>query len=180
MMENVKNPIEEKPDKIILYDRLILEKISEAHSLFMIWGEALRKDPHIIFLLTSLDKKISASWKAMEAFGVGSACRICSEEDGTTCCGAGIENRYTPRLLLINLLLGNAFPEKRFRPHGCFFLSERGCSLKARLVLCVNYLCSKIQGMGSPEELARLQTITGLEMDTGFLLDEAVKKFITL
>ena len=116
----------------------------------------------------------------MEAFGVASACRHCSEEDGDTCCGAGIENRYTPRLLLINLLLGNVFPEKRFRSNGCFFLSEKGCSLKARLVLCVNYLCPKIQGMGSSEELARLQTITGQEMDEGFLLDEAVKKFITV
>jgi hypothetical protein len=173
-------PPEEKQDKIILYDMLIFEKISEAHSLFKLWGEALEKDPHIVSLLNSLDKKIADSWKAMEAFGVGSACSHCSEEDGDTCCGAGIENRYTARLLLINLLLGNAFPEKRFRTNGCFFLSEKGCSLKARLVLCVNYLCSKIQGMGSPEELARLQTITGQEMDEGFLLDEAVKKFITV
>ena len=42
-------PLEKKQDKIILYDKLILEKISEAHTLFMLWGEALRKDLHISF-----------------------------------------------------------------------------------------------------------------------------------
>jgi hypothetical protein len=174
----VKKHLEKKQDKIIAYDKLIQEKISEANSLFLLWGEALWKDPHISSLLTSLDEKIAASGKAMEAFGVGSACRNCSEEDGETCCGAGIENRYTSRLLLINLLFGTPFPKKRFWPNGCFFLSKNGCSLKARLVLCVNYLCLKVQEMGSAEELAGLQKITGEEMDAGFLLDEAVKKFI--
>jgi hypothetical protein len=161
-----------------LRDRHICEKITEAHELFALWGEALRKDPHIIPLLKSLEIKIAASGKAMHDSGVSSACKHCAEEDGENCCGAGIENKYTSRVLLINLLLGNALPEKRLWLRRCFFLTENGCSLKARLVLCVNYLCLKIQRMLPPEELARLQQITGEEMDESFILDEAVKKFI--
>jgi hypothetical protein len=161
-----------------LHDRRIWGKISEAYRLFALWGEALRKDPPIGSLLKSLEEKIAASGGAMEAFGVSSACRQCIEEDGCTCCGAGIENRYTPRLLLINLLLGKALPKKRFWADGCFFLSENGCSLKVRLVLCVNYLCLKIQRMLPAEALASLQKITGEEMEECFILEEAVKKFI--
>jgi hypothetical protein len=166
------------PNEIKLADRPILRKISEAEDLLAHWEGARRIDPHLVFLLNSLDKKIMASGVAMEALGVTSACRQCAEEDGDTCCGAGIENRYTSRILLINLLLGNALPKKRFRANGCFFLSENGCSLKMRLVLCVNYLCRKIQRMLPTASLLSLQQITGEEMDESFILEEAVKKGI--
>ena len=159
-------------------DRRICQKISAAHDLFALWGEALGNDPDIGPLLKSLTAKIAASTKAMNDFGITSACRHCSEEDGYTCCGAGIENRYSSRLLLINLLCGTALPTKRFWENSCFFLSENGCRLKVRLVLCVNYLCLKIRRLGSSEELAGLQKITGEEMEAGFILEEAVKKFI--
>ena len=161
-----------------LIDKRICEKIREAQDLFALWGEALWKDPHLISLLKSLEVKIAASGKALHDFGISAACRHCDEEDGENCCGAGIENKYTPRLLLINLLFGNTLPEKRLGPNNCFFLGENGCNLKLRLVLCVNYLCLKIQRMLPAEELARLQQITGEEMDEGFILNEAVKKFI--
>ncbi len=169
---------EEKKAKNSLLDKLIQGKISEAHNLFALWGEALRLDPLVGSLLESLGKKIAASWEVMEASGVSLACKQCMEEDGCSCCGAGIENRYTSRLLLINLLLGKSLTEKRFWENSCFFLTENGCSLKARLVLCVNYLCLKIQRLGAPEELTRLQNITGEEMDESFILEEAVKRFI--
>ena len=159
-------------------DRRIRQKISEAHKLFILWGEALRKNPHIGSLLKILAEKIAASAKAMDDFGVSEACRHCHEKDGSTCCGAGIEERFTSWLLLINLLYGNTLPTKRFWEKGCFFLSENGCSLKVRLILCVNYLCLKIQKLRSVKELARLQKITGEEMEASFILEEAVKKFI--
>jgi hypothetical protein len=178
ILENVKKDLEKKQDKIISSNKLIREKISEAQDLFAIWGGSLRKDPQIIFLLNSLDKKIAASGKAMDACGISSACMCCDQEDGETCCGAGIENKYTSRLLLINLLFGNALPENRLRSNSCFFLSENGCSLKVRLVLCVNYLCLKIQRLLPAKELTSLQQTTGEEMDEGFILEEAVKKFI--
>jgi hypothetical protein len=161
-----------------LLDRRIFEKIKETHDLFALWGEALRKNPPIIALLKSLEVKIAASGKVMHDFGVSSACKHCEEEDGENCCGAGIENKYTSRVLLINLLLGHALPEKRLWVRRCFFLTENGCSLKVRLVLCVNYLCLKIQRILPPEALLNLQQIIGEEMDEGFILDEAVKKFI--
>lgn len=136
------------------------------------------KDPHIVSLLKSLESKIAASDKALHDSGVFAICRHCSDEDGESCCGAGIENKYTPRLLLINLLLGITLPEKRLWSKGCFFLSKNGCGLKMRQVLCVNYLCLKIQRMLPSNDLATLQQITGEEMDAGFILHEAVKKFI--
>jgi hypothetical protein len=157
---------------------MIRKKITEAHDIFTLWGEALWRDTHIISLLKSLELKIAASSKAVHDSGVFAVCQHCSDEDGESCCGAGLENKYTPRLLLINLLLGVTLPEKRFWSKGCFFLLENGCGLKMRQVLCVNYLCLKIQRMLPSDELASLQHITGEEMEVGFILHEAVKKFI--
>ncbi len=156
----------------------IRHKITQAYELFSLWGETLWKNPHINFLLNSLELKVGASSKVAQDRGIAAACRRCEEEEGGSCCGAGIENKYTPRLLLINLLFGVTLPEERLWPNSCFFLSECGCVLKLRHVLCVNYLCQKIQRMLPSDELAGLQEIIGEEMDAGFLLDETVKKFI--
>ena len=170
--------LEEKQAEIPLTDRLIRKRITEAHDLYAPWGETLWMDPHISSLLKILELKIAASAKAMHDFGILAACRRCDREEGGSCCGAGIANKYTPLLLLINLLFGKTLPKERLWPSSCFFLSEVGCCLKVRQVLCVNYLCLKLQKLLPSDELASLQQITGEEMDAGFILYEAVKKFI--
>ena len=107
------------------------------------------------------------------------ACKRCDEEEGGSCCGAGIENRYPPPLLLINLLLGQALPAERCFANSCFFLGTDGCMLMARDVLCINYLCTGFQKSLAHEDLVRLQTVTGEEMETVFRVHEAVKQFLT-
>jgi hypothetical protein len=112
----------------------------------------------------------------MVQFGVVNACRHCEEEEGGSCCGAGIENKYSPTLLLLHLLLSGELPKTRQWANSCFFLGENGCRLKARHVLCINYLCLRIQKMLPSQDLIALQTITGEEMDTVFHLHETVKR----
>lgn len=174
----MKKHLIDKPDRIPLKDRAILKKITQAHNFLALWRGDLLKDPHLLSLLKNVELKTAASGKAMEEIGIIDLCRHCDQEEGGSCCGVGIENKYTSSLLLINLLLGNTLPEKRLWPTSCFFLSEMGCCLALRQVLCVNYLCFKIQRTLPPDRLARLQQITGEEMEAGFILDEAVKKII--
>ncbi len=112
----------------------------------------------------------------MRAFGVARACKRCEEQEGGSCCGAGIENRYDPLQLLINLLLGVSLPVRRRFRDSCHFLEPDGCSLKARHVLCVNYLCTRLQQSLSVDERSTLQAILGEELDTGFILHEALRK----
>jgi len=154
----------------------IQEKIQKAEDIFAAQGSALGTNPRIRSLLETLDRQIAASQKAMIDYDVVAACRHCEEEEGGSCCGAGIENRYTPVLLVANLLMGVALPGKRLTAAGCYFLGNRGCSLKVRDVLCVNYLCLKIQNMLPQQDLIRLQNTTGNELDTAFVLHEAIKK----
>jgi hypothetical protein len=110
--------------------------------------------------------------------GVFAACKQCEEEEGGSCCGSGIENRYSPHLLLVNLLLGSCLPEDRCFENSCYFLGKDGCVLKARDILCINYLCAKINRLLAHEDLLALQKATGKEMETVFFLHEAVKKVI--
>jgi hypothetical protein len=155
---------------------MIREKIDEALALYEVWEGKLRRDGGISDLLARLERNVRASVQAMRAFRVVQACKRCEEQEGGSCCGAGIENRYDRFQLLINLLLGVSLPDQQEYSDSCYFLQADGCCLKARHVLCVNYLCAKLQRILSQDEMIALQTIVGEELDTGFALYEAIRK----
>jgi hypothetical protein len=157
----------------------ISEKIKIARDLFGAWGNDLWRDAEVKGLLELLQENILASGTVSRDLGVLALCKRCEEEEGGSCCGAGIENRYFPPLLLVNLLLGVNLPEDRCFANSCYFLGKEGCGLKARDILCINYLCSEIQRLLAPEKVATLQAVTGEEMETVFVLHEAVKRFIS-
>jgi len=150
--------------------------IRAARALVESWAEAWLEDDPVAALLNQLRRGIGVSRKAMQEAGIPALCRQCDEQEGGSCCGAGIEDRYDPLLLAINLVLGATLPEARDCSNGCFFLKEDGCSLVVRHVLCVNYICLKIQKALPLEALIRVQTAAGAELDTVFLLQEAMKK----
>ena len=154
------------------------QKIQLARSLYDVCSGSLRQDPSIRLLLQRLKNCIENSKESMVALGVFAECKHCEEEEGGSCCGAGIEKRYDPALLLINLLLGAELPRQVRCQNSCYFLGENGCLLTARHVLCVNYICQKLRRKLTREELIALQSSAGEELDTLFLLNEAVKKHI--
>jgi hypothetical protein len=78
----------------------------------------------------------------------------------------------------MNLFLGVSLPEHQARPDGCYFLTRTGCCLKVRLFLCVDFLCPAILNRLSHEELVRLQTVSGHELTTGFLVYDGIKRII--
>ena len=114
----------------------------------------------------------------MLELGIVETCKICDEEGGGSCCGAGLENKFDTVLLFMNLLLGVSLPNYHRRTGSCYLLSEGGCLLKVRLVLCVDYLCPGILSSLNRDELLKLQNISGDELVTGFMLYDALKKFL--
>jgi hypothetical protein len=89
-----------------------------------------------------------------------------------------MENKFDTHLLLVNLLLGVSLPEHHLRTDSCYLLTDKGCILKARLVLCIDFLCDKILNALSVEERFSLQKISGEELVAGFRLYDAIKKFL--
>jgi hypothetical protein len=114
----------------------------------------------------------------MLELGIVETCKHCDEQEGGSCCGAGLENKFDTFLLLINLLLGVSLPEGHRRPDSCYLLTDKGCTLKVRLVLCVDFLCLKILNILSRGDLIKLQQVSGDELTTGFMLYDAIKKFL--
>lgn len=149
-----------------------------ARELFIEWGDLLGADSRIRGLLETLRDKVAASGRVALEVGLVAACKRCEEEEGGSCCGAGIEDRYSPYLLLINLLLGRSLPAARRFADSCHFLDKGGCMLLARDILCINYLCPGLQKSLAHEDLVRLQTATGEEMESVFRTHEAVKDFL--
>ncbi|MFC1580170.1 hypothetical protein ACFL4N_04595 [Thermodesulfobacteriota bacterium] len=166
-------PIQEAP-----LDATIHEKIAWARDCFARAGDRLLKDPRIADLLNRLSNAITDSHRAMGVSGISEECRQCEHQEGGSCCGAGLENRYSGTLLLINLLLGVKLPPKRTAPSNCHFLGDKGCRLLARHVICVNYVCRKITDRIDPEGIAPLREAEGRELDILFLLNEHIKKVL--
>ena len=159
-----------------LNPRAIEEKIEQAQDLFGTCGDSLLQDPSIRALLQELRDCIENTNQSMLTLGVVAECKGCEEEEGGSCCGAGIEDKYDPVLLLINLLLGSSLQNPEPVGNSCYFLGKNGCTLTARHVLCVNYICEKLQKKLTREKLISLQTCAGEELNSLFFLQEAIKK----
>lgn len=152
------------------------DKIRAAQGLLRKWGALWRADGRIRALTEDLRVAVQTSRQAMEEAGIFALCRQCEEAEGGSCCGAGIEDRYDPVLLAVNLFLGSSLPEEPAVSGGCFFLGEHGCRLTARHVLCVNYLCLKIQERLAPRAVIHVQEVAGREMEALFLLEDELKR----
>ena len=159
--------------------RTIQQKIAQAHKQLEVCGSWLKEDPLIQTLLRKLRTCIENTNRSMFTLGVAAECKNCEEKEGGSCCGAGIENKYDTVLLLINLLLDCSVQNHEPLGNSCYFLGKNGCKLTAREVLCVNYICDKLQKKLTREELLALQTCAGEELDTLFILHEAIKKRLT-
>ena len=154
----------------------IQQKIEQAHNLLETCGSSLIEDPSIYALLTKLRACIENTKQSMLTLGVVAECKNCEEKEGGSCCGSGIENKYDVELLLINLLFGCSVQNHEPVGNSCYFLEKSGCKLTARHVLCVNYICEKLQKKLTRKDLIALQTSAGEELETLFILHEAIKK----
>jgi hypothetical protein len=156
----------------------IEKKIVWADYYLQEFGGQLLKDESIVDLLNRLKSAIYSSHREMADAAIANICRECEQNEGGSCCGAGLENKYDGWLLLINLLLEAGLPRKKYDPESCFFLGETGCFLKARHVICVNYLCKKITDRIDPHKIMALQEKEGEELRILFFLNERIKKVI--
>ena len=154
----------------------IEEKISWAENCHRGRALDLLRDRKIVSLLQKLREAIHDSRREMAHVGIMAFCRLCDQQGGGSCCGRGLENKYTGVLLLINLLLGHPIPSRRYDPSSCFFLGEEGCKLFARHVICINYLCKKITDCLNPQKIFPLREKEGIELDLLFQLNELIKK----
>jgi hypothetical protein len=141
-------------------------------------GQTLLKDDKFQTLLSRLDRNIEATQKEMAAIGVVNECADCAVNGEGSCCGARNTYKYDSILLLINLLLKKSLPSQPENKHMCYFLTRQGCSLRARHVICVNFLCPRLRENIQLKKLIRLQEIAGEELNTLFILEEYIKKKI--
>jgi hypothetical protein len=169
---------ERSPGGNAALDSPIETRIAWAESRYREAGARLSADPVAAELLLRFRAAVDASRRRMIESGVAEHCRDCDLREGGSCCGKGIEDRYSGTLLLINRLLDRPLPRKRLDPAGCFFLGPAGCLLPARHVICINYLCAKITRRIGPERLRPLRESEGEEIETLFLLEERVKKLL--
>ncbi len=153
-------------------------RISWADVCFERYARLLLEDRIISDLLQRTKQAIENSHAEMLETGIIHICRECETDEGGSCCGAGLENRYTGLLLLINRLMGVCLPKKRKDAESCYFLGDRGCLLYCREVICINYVCKKITDRIDPSKLSALREKEGEEIALVFRLSEQVKKTI--
>jgi hypothetical protein len=156
----------------------ISKKIEWALEIFRLYGDGLMADKPIRSLLENYRLAIHETWMCMETSGVVAECTDCAVNDGGSCCGNGIEDRFDTVLLLINRLMGCTLPESRYDATGCWFLGEKGCRIVSRHVICINYVCRRLESRIDTEALRGLQQRIVRESDASFAAEEAVKRWL--
>ena len=159
-------------------DAPIEAKTDWANDCFEREGPRLLEDQSLAGLLKALRNAAHRSREIMSRTGIADLCSECEEKEGGSCCGAGLEKNFSATLLLINRLLGVPLPPDRKEPSSCFFLFSAGCTLVARHVLCINYVCNKITSRIAPDHLAALREAEGEEVLLLFQVNEELKKLI--
>jgi hypothetical protein len=154
-------------------------KIAWAEERYRERGTALRSDEEIAHLLDRLRAAADDSHRAMVACGIVELCTACERDEGGSCCGAGLEDRYDGVTLLINRLLGAALPAQRRDRASCHFLGESGCLLRARDVICINFLCKKIETDIPAERIAPMRALEGEQLETLFALHSRITATLT-
>ncbi|MGQ9500048.1 MAG: hypothetical protein ACUVQ6_06830 [Dissulfurimicrobium sp.] len=159
-------------------DHPINKKIEWAQKKIEAFGPMILEDEEISRLIEIYRAAIKNTRSAMSDAGVTALCTHCAVNDGGSCCGAGIENRFDATLLLINLLMGSSLPTARFYTAGCMFLGEKGCLIEARQLICVNYICQRLEEQIDKEALLHLKERIGEEAYAGFTLEETLKMWL--
>lgn len=157
-------------------DEEIIKKIKWAEAVYGQYKETILTEKTIKDMAADLKQIIEKRKSYMLLCGVSKLCRECDINEGGSCCGRGMEARYDEWLLLINLLLGCKLPRKRREPNSCLFLERDGCLLKALHVICINYICKKIEVRISKAKLSHLRDIEGHMIATTFGLHEYLMK----
>lgn len=161
-----------------MYPETIEDKVAWAKAQFARWQGLLLSDPTLTALLNAFKSAVSLSHTEMHEAGIADICRRCEKENGGSCCGAGIENRYDQWILIANLLLGVRLQEARWKQDSCLFLGPNGCTLIARHPICVNYLCKDITQQVAKEKIARMREKEGKELELLFFVCERIKWII--
>lgn len=152
----------------------IQDKISWAEDRFDRYKNRLLNDPVVAELLERVRSAVSAADEIRAAAGIVRLCAECETREGGSCCGVGLEDKYDARLLLINRLLGVDLPRSREDSYSCWFLSGRGCLLRARHVICVNYICEKIEKGVEAGRMREIREKEGAELAGIFRLHQRV------
>jgi len=156
----------------------VKRRIERAKRLFEAYGRHLMMDDELSSLIRELERAIDETRDFMRRIGLTEICRICALEIGS-CCKRWVEEEYDEIILLINLLMGVELPERRYREDLCFFCGENGCRLKAREVICVNFLCDRAkEGIGFENEV-ELQRIEGKELELCFKTREKLIELLS-
>ncbi len=159
-------------------ETLFLRTLEEALALWPKLSPRLCEDPRLTRLLAELRKALAETERLYRETGAYRLCAECAARGEPTCCGRDMELHVSRELLLINLFLEARLPQRRAFPAGCFFLTEKGCSLPARPLLCRNFFCPWFRERFPAEKFALLTAAQEPEARTLFLLEDHLRSLL--
>ncbi len=154
-----------------------MSAINEKINVAKTWAKKIKLSQEFERVLFELKDCIMEADTERKRTGMTAICTKCGQ-DSESCCGSGIELKYSPQLLLINILFGVKMPSKSEFPDKCYFLKSNGCCLFARDVFCINFICYKIKDKLSPRLLRKLRELEGKQLHLQFILEEKLKKLM--
>ncbi len=155
----------------------ISEKIRLSAMIYEKTADLIKQDKEIMRLLRELNISIEEAEKVKKSTGLAKECEDCAKGGGG-CCGRNMEAHYGIEIILINLLMGVKLYQSKYKEDSCHFLGEDGCILKAREVICVNFLCERIYSGIPLRNIILFQEVYGIALQKLFYLEEKIKMFL--
>ncbi len=150
-----------------LYFGALDDRAAVARRLYREHGPRLAAEVLGAARLARLDALAASLQQRMRDLDLDARCARCGADDGG-CCSERMAGEADAALLLLNLLLGAGFEVHRPATDVCRYLGARGCTLRLKPFICINFVCPWLVEECSEAELAALRR------DTGELLQEVV------
>ncbi len=157
-----------------LYFGNLTDKIVAAEQLYAECGAWLRQDPRVAQALEELDRRLNAVGTAMTEAGFDEMCSACGAKIPGGCCDAVIAEESDGMLLLINLLIGMRLQSHARYPGCCVFVGPRGCTLRAKPMICWNYNCRWIHQKLPRAGIDKVEDLVGLALQQFVDTEQAI------
>lgn len=155
-----------------LYSRSPLDCLGQARFIHDQYGNRLRNDKSISFLIAELSKVTEELTCLMADMDMGRICSGCALREGGGCCSIYMAGECDTLQILMNLLAGNEVNLMRENGTDCCFLGPDGCVFLFKPMFCLNYNCSHISKAAGGEKMRRLEKKSGVQLSAQYKLEQ--------
>jgi hypothetical protein len=145
-----------------LFSGTVESHLERGKALYTAIGAQLMQDHSLVQAFDILREHATSLGRHMAMMEMSKSCFLCSSESSAGgCCSLAMAGEVDTIQLLMNMLSGVTVGIVRDDGRECCFLGDAGCIFLFKPIFCLNYNCRKIITSALPDDLKKLERLTG-------------------